>query len=145
MDDLRPCPFCGGKRIEPFVQHEKFNTPVMMCVHCADCGATGPTSHEDYVSNIENVLAFAIERWNARINQSESQIPRWILTSEQIPPKDGKPFIAAWGNEYVPELLMWDCGTEQWCLTVWLPDGEQEKPIIRPEPTHWQPIPDPPE
>jgi hypothetical protein len=51
--ELKPCPFCGGEAMEPWVAGWKFNLPETMCTGCA-----GDGSHA--------FISMPVSSWNAR-------------------------------------------------------------------------------
>jgi|5_EtaG_2_1085323.scaffolds.fasta_scaffold00598_30 hypothetical protein len=62
-------------------------------------------------------------------------------------PKDGKSFLMGW-PDYVTEMAMWDCGTNQFVRDVWQ-RGEIEGAEHKPDPldainAKWMPLPNPP-
>ena len=69
MDELKPCPFCGGKAFNATVVHDKESRPngyryhgQIMCRNCqATCGTTG------FDMTLVEATAKAIEAWNRRI------------------------------------------------------------------------------
>lgn len=54
MDELKPCPFCGG---EAKPSGERFENTILSWVYCTRCGAAGGYLHSE---------AEAIEAWNTR-------------------------------------------------------------------------------
>jgi len=53
LEDLLPCPFCGGKEVEEGTSEDG----VDLVVICHDCGACGPPADS---------IAGAREEWNKR-------------------------------------------------------------------------------
>lgn len=61
MDDLKPCPFCGG---EAALDSTKGPTRELYeAVICSECGASGPCSD---VRSMQDDEAHPIDAWNAR-------------------------------------------------------------------------------
>lgn len=59
-EELKPCPFCGGREIQSFTEVTGFNEPYRKFryyISCKDCEA------HFFYSNFENQ---AIEAWNKR-------------------------------------------------------------------------------
>ena len=85
MEELKPCPFCGGAarafkrtcdkdtRYDP--SHRAF--PIVRCGSCGAC-AEGDDWTEPQV---------AIERWNRRAQQVEA-VPQWVECAKQMPAAD---------------------------------------------------------
>ena len=62
MDELKPCPFCGGKA--------KLYVHDGVRVLCTKCGATS-MSLEDYYNGLDiksNAVRDVIAAWNRRVN-----------------------------------------------------------------------------
>lgn len=55
MEELKPCPFCGGKNIHIW----KISVPFVSCDDCLASTSCVPTEKE------------AIERWNRRVNDDK--------------------------------------------------------------------------
>ena len=64
-DDLKPCPFCGGKA-EHSIGKTGDGKP-WHYVECVDCGATGPTP--DYADHNIAVIECRAEAWNTRADR----------------------------------------------------------------------------
>lgn len=65
MNDRKPCPFCGSRRLdyEPLAVHNATRETVMAYVNCLDCGADGP----DGIGRLsEETEAAAWDLWNRR-------------------------------------------------------------------------------
>lgn len=66
MDDLLPCPFCGGTSIVP----AEGDFPSEILLICDNCGAAGPQlalfDGAVLLRGSDENLAKAIELWNAR-------------------------------------------------------------------------------
>ena len=55
MTELKPCPFCGSKKIQDNYDWGYF------WVECKDCKCKGPDSFEDYEK--------ALQKWNRRVKE----------------------------------------------------------------------------
>ena len=66
MDELKPCPFCGGKASTYTCKTDKKGVrSIKWLVHCEKCGVNYPAikdCHYEYE---------AIEAWNRRVNDDE--------------------------------------------------------------------------
>lgn len=116
--ELMPCPFCGG---EPQVT-EALNE---VWVRCSQCNSSNGLSTADE--------ARAIAAWNRRPSG-------WISVKDRLP-------------EEWEEILVWDGKrrntgyrfTHSSGATHWTIGGTTASPDILKPPTHWQPLPPPPE
>ena len=70
-EELKPCPFCGGKAVIKAVNK---NYGLTILCQCNECGARTEgycpnTNNEDAtIDNIENCKNRALEQWNRRVN-----------------------------------------------------------------------------
>jgi Lar family restriction alleviation protein len=64
---LDPCPFCGGKNLEPTTFDIQDREGYPTHIRCADCGATGPWV---YVPKRDGISDELIEVWNERTTLS---------------------------------------------------------------------------
>lgn len=71
MEELKPCPFCGGKDIS-IINH----TAMGYWASCGPCGAIGPTRQTEEE---------AVEAWNRRYEP-----PNEPLTLDELREMDGK-------------------------------------------------------
>ena len=121
MNELKPCPFCGGKA-EKTVEPMGVLRGMFSIVRCTDCSATLPeVDHTDGVVEA---------KWNTRHAE-----PRWIPVTERLPPIGERyhanhysgieynhaPFVGTWDDEFRREVM--------------LVQGY----------THWKPVDTPPE
>lgn len=69
MNNLKPCPFCGGQA-KPIIEENAWDSYVF--VECQKCGAT--TKKEDYVFEFEEpgAMSRAVESWNRRAVERDS-------------------------------------------------------------------------
>ena len=56
MDELKPCPFCGGLQIE-LISSINWDGEPIFYIHCDGCGCSGPTTL---------TIDSAIAAWNRR-------------------------------------------------------------------------------
>ena len=76
-DDLKPCPFCGGKA-EHSIGKTGDGKP-WHYVECVDCGATGPTP--SYADHNIAVIECRAEAWNTRaerIKELEAKLAKAV-------------------------------------------------------------------
>ena len=64
MDLFKPCPFCGGRKMEVVVDaHGEVNNGY---VRCTQCGARGPILSAYYRQDTDGLKTIAVESWNRR-------------------------------------------------------------------------------
>lgn len=69
LDNLKPCPFCGGKAGRRF-RIEGMGSPFECIITCADCGANLEvidTANDLNANNLNATENLAIDKWNTRI------------------------------------------------------------------------------
>ena len=64
LDNLKPCPFCGGKAGRRF-NAESLELPFECIITCADCGASLRVL--DIANDLKATQNLAIDKWNTRI------------------------------------------------------------------------------
>lgn len=62
MDELKPCPFCGG---EADLFEENFGKTVW--VQCTECGLSTSRYDKDAIVDNKNGEEWATSRWNRRV------------------------------------------------------------------------------
>lgn len=126
-EKFKPCPFCGGTDIRSD-RHQGVGTGLhrgedvySMC--CYNCGATFPNRYKPEL---------LVEAWNKRVPDIDWQP---ISTA----PRDGKPFLA-WCSE---------TGDQGIDTARWSRPDDPKVGYFRTRygwaPTHWSPMPKPPE
>lgn len=58
-EDLKPCPFCGSKRVQLYQDYDDDDYCVTYYVECYDCGGRGPSGSDTEEKN-------AAAAWNRR-------------------------------------------------------------------------------
>ena len=135
MTELLPCPFCGGK--VSFSTWEAYSTDASYsCVKCPKCLVTMPCDSPrfDYTSRTWSAqTAEAIAAWNRRA-------PVWqpIATA----PKDGRKFDAWVPDPFGGHRM---CNLSFSAKGMLRQDGILTAADIPRFPTHWQPLPAPPQ
>lgn len=81
MNELKPCPFCGGKAkfyIKNFPD-ETFAYCYLVGIYCPECGMTLPTTKyvvkialgdDGEIKLLNDERSIAIEAWNRRVNNN---------------------------------------------------------------------------
>lgn len=64
FEDLKPCPFCGGKASLFVIDGVK--------VKCLDCNMGTPT-YSDLYNKTPMAINMAIKQWNKRVKESEDK------------------------------------------------------------------------
>ncbi|MDC7221610.1 MAG: Lar family restriction alleviation protein [Spirochaetales bacterium] len=115
-EDLLPCPFCGS----PVEIESTYDNEIITCTLCP--------ARMDY----EGSHSAAIAMWNTRTTHD-----RWISTAERLPDKDMACLIVYRRETY---KAVWNDYHKCW------DDHSGDDYWLDPEvPTHWRPIPKPPE
>lgn len=71
-NDLKPCPFCGSKRVRSNLYSREGNADnYEHHVYCENCSACGPIITGEKVEPGENRWDKAREAWNARCEKGE--------------------------------------------------------------------------
>lgn len=74
MSDLKPCPFCGGKPLDPEVSSgsdERCGYNFNVVVECGSCGVTVTTASKQdkagwCIESPQDAITRAVELWNRR-------------------------------------------------------------------------------
>lgn len=70
MDELKPCPFCGGKaKIINYIDSRFFPTVNKAYVKCIKCHSSGDVFKQK--NNSIDYIEEAIEAWNRRVEDGE--------------------------------------------------------------------------
>jgi Lar family restriction alleviation protein len=118
MTDLKPCPFCGGEKVEikgAYVRHA--------FIECCKCGIAMVAGESK---------AEAIAAWNRRADG-------WIPVTERLPEEDNEEYLTCYATKDgigVPTIRTYIQGR-------WYADCEyvgRSKGLV----THWMPLPQPP-
>ena len=64
MEELKPCPFCGGEAV--LVEKTSYGGNIFVRVECKLCGAM---AGNESISLYHSAAERAIERWNRRIKR----------------------------------------------------------------------------
>lgn len=127
MDELKPCPFCGGDRV-------KVTKPTMWQAWCMDCKAIGAARLTEQE---------AAEAWNTRASG-------WIPCSERTPEIAGGSVIVHAKNCYGQNaefIAFQGYGDFKWhTMDAGYMDHTQPGQVVSKawEITHWMPLPEPP-
>lgn len=68
MNELKPCPFCGGKAEE---RYRWFEAKLVLSVECPICNARKAISiYDDNATGekVKETMRYAYEAWNKRVN-----------------------------------------------------------------------------
>lgn len=125
--ERKPCPFCGGESVGSCADIGKQSVYWSCFVFCSVCGASTRKFSVDNGNEDKSDQA-ATDAWNARADLA----PQW-QPIETAP--SGELLLGH--EDGMMRLIYWESG-------VWKQVGATiEKGWF--EPTHWQPLPDPPE
>ena len=126
MDELKACPFCGSSNTT--LDYYEISCPQELgtIVVCNGCGASAKSIVDWNTRPIEDAL-------NARIAELEAE-RRWIPVSERLP-EDGEVVWLWDGNNLGMGYYLVLSG----CFM------DRDTPLRRIKPTHWMPLPEPPE
>ena len=76
-DDIKPCPFCGGKgilRATPIGGENGLHVPFRYYVFCESCDVMRPRYYDDETYTTEEAKNLAISNWNERINYKTEEV-----------------------------------------------------------------------
>ena len=127
MNELKPCPFCGGEA--------ELTSGSTSAVACSKCNV-----HTSFITNIygEDTTQRAIDRWNTRADG-------WISVDERLPEAD---FAAIYDvdSEYPSYIVMIEGATVPTNLYFDGEDWSEEQDMCgeKYRVTHWMPLPEPP-
>jgi hypothetical protein len=111
MDELKACPFCGGKVDYIFTDHKNSKSRTHQFV-CHNCGADFFLPRNDKYQSAEATEAEAVATFNCRAEPENKP-----LTIEQLKNMDGEPVWiviigrdvvnrhAGWGNAWLSKAL----------------------------------------
>jgi Lar family restriction alleviation protein len=144
MDNIRPCPFCGGEPKQWFSIEEGRN-PDYACteIYCDKCGAKIDTkymidfnTHKNPGTTFIEAEKDIIQKWNNRANKKE-----WISVTDRLPEED-QDVVVTDGDGYA--VGFWRKDAQTWDNTNfgWIErDSDDIEPPIRlGKVTHWQPF-----
>ena len=119
-EEIKPCPFCGGK---PYHQRGAGEVRSPDAVKCLDCFAEIDT--DDYAP------FGAVKLWNRRPDN-------WVSVEERLPKEDEYVLVISidygWPRERTYEVKRFDHERQSWYPGGWGVGWT----------SHWQPLPEPP-
>lgn len=138
--ELKPCPFCGGEA-EHILDNIYSNDPKRIhatWVQCTKCGSDGKHIVDRHDNDHRSE---AIKAWNTRTQPPALSEPKEEWRDIESAPKDGTEIWGYW--EHLPNK--W-----QGVVKAFFDDGEDliwlgnDWGSINATPTHWMPLPNPP-
>lgn len=126
---LEPCPFCGPGQSQVDLWFD--DVAKRWRVGCGRCGCSTGISPRD------KTQAPAIEAWNRRHRSASSPQETGWRTIDSAP-KDGT-YIIGGRAEKRSKMMWWE--TQSGGGGRWLIDDGDFSPA-KPQPTHWQPVPE---
>ena len=148
MSELKPCPFCGEEQLSDKERGDTIPYDGRYSRVCDWCDVESPYWN---TRPIEDAQAQEIARLEQRIRELE-EAQRWIPVSERLP-EEGE-YVSVIFGEDEKTVGCWFLETEteeyqvigfeykQW--EVWN-FGESKFVYVDEPPTHWRPLPPPPE
>ena len=71
MDELKPCPFCGGEDITLHEAYGNAHVEGRAWIRCEHCGARiGDGYPNPHLFDIEDSTEYAVRNWNRRANDA---------------------------------------------------------------------------
>ena len=67
MEELKPCPFCGGKPTLEASEDDLKHHAVYVC--CYNCGSIGGSADGEIEETLEAYIRYAVDAWNRRVNE----------------------------------------------------------------------------
>lgn len=121
---LLPCPFCGGSA--EFVPYKSDG----LTLKCTALGCV-QRNQRTLRYGIDSLRASMTKHWNTRA-------PQWLPIDSA--PRDG----CVWAFNGEQGAMAWSEG-DGWALWVWADELLSDVDPSPQQPTHWQPLPAPPE
>lgn len=135
MSKLKPCPFCGAE-VQDDERGEKYPRKSPMggwIIHCECCGASLSQFRKSGKGEISWNTRPIEDALNKRIAELEAE-RRWIPVGERLP-EDGEVVWLWDGNNLGMGYYLVFTGQFM----------DRDTPLRRIKPTHWMPLPNPPE
>ena len=65
-EELKPCPFCGGKAELHLIQMYEGDEPYAVNIRCPECGVNGA---EEWKVDGKDFKQRAVKKWNKRVKE----------------------------------------------------------------------------